>query len=1207
MKMKKYLSLLILLILTVNVVQSQQIERMSASHSAVVWRNASDDCTDPVAYELPTQSILYYNHCLKKLRFWDTLVWSNIGAGEAGIDGTDGADGIQGIQGIPGIDGADGADGATGSGVTIRGSDTIANILLISGIAGDLWISTSVGVDNNGTAVAVGDGIVSDGTLWLTVGPIRGPIGATGATGLQGAQGIQGLQGIQGIPGADGIDGTNGIDGSDAPADGVITNIELVGTNLVVDGTVGAETVDVDLSSLTNTDDQTIALVGTVLSIEGGNSQELSGINTDNQNLVITGDVLSIENGTGSVDLGLRVPYTGATTDVDLGANTLTSTGFIDSDGTANLTGSTIDLGDNVTGNIYYSNSIPSENLTLTVANLKQGGFAVYYTNTQEEPQFTNATIKGNSTWVADTTLQIFVYSHDGISAEYFYGNSTASGIAEGTVLTGTVIDLGNFITGNVYYSKVAPNTTSPLSLSVTDLTVNGYAVYYVNTLEEPTFTNATINGTSTWIANETLQLFVYSHDGVNAEYFFANAANGSTPTLQEVLVQGNIGTTGIPIILNGIGSNEASYTGDYAKFNSGLGYSAITASFLKMSAINGDYTDYSQNNIKFTDSILGVSQNLNITSISQNGTITIPNATGEMGIVNGYKLPLADGTINQVIKTNGSGVLTFGDASVIAEVNNLTSAVTWANIPIGNVPTGTTGTTVAFGNHLHTGVYLPSTTEFQSPLEIYSESGTLLGGNGIGLIGDFDPIGNTGSGIYFDQNYDDGKDLIDWIEIHSADDLSISSTGSEISMGGGINLTGNSITSTSTGSQEHTGSNLTFQANSTNIMLAAASNIRIAQTPESVGVLNIPATSFTASRTQNFQDADGTIALLDDTAFAASWDGDIVNAPTKNSVYDYVNGLVTGGAVDSVNTQTGVVVLDTDDILDTATNRYTNDTDITRLANTSGTNTGDQNLSTYLIDPTTTAGDIIWRNALGNIDRIGVGAENDLLGISGGAVKWVNPPVDQTLSNTSDASSHTATLSASGGSVKLIEGTGITLTTAGTALDGTVTIASTGGGGTEFADDVFRVTGSVDATKKLAFEVDGNATGNTTIVTIQDKAGIMAYTSDITNLAEEDVVGGASENTSVGATLALDLNTFSYFEATLTVNTEILTPTNLPGTGQSVVKTIVIIPTAAETLQLPVAWTVIGTYDSSKTNYLTITFSNVTTGGAKALCYINN
>lgn len=73
-------------------------------------------------------------------------------------------------------------------------------------------------------------------------------------------------------------------------ADGVVTNIELVGTTLVVDGTGGAETVDVDLSSLqdgTGTDSQTLSLAGTTLSISGGNSQNLSslqdGTGTDDQ------------------------------------------------------------------------------------------------------------------------------------------------------------------------------------------------------------------------------------------------------------------------------------------------------------------------------------------------------------------------------------------------------------------------------------------------------------------------------------------------------------------------------------------------------------------------------------------------------------------------------------------------------------------------------------------------------------------------------------------------------------------------------------------------------------------------------------------------------------------------------------------------------------------------------------------------------------
>ena len=63
------------------------------------------------------------------------------------------------------------------------------------------------------------------------------------------------------------------------------------------------------------------------------------------------------------------------------------------------------------------------------------------------------------------------------------------------------------------------------------------------------------------------------------------------------------------------------------------------------------------------------------------------------------------------------------------------------------------------------------------------------------------------------------------------------------------------------------------------------------------------------------------------------------------------------GGSVDSVNGQTGVVVLDSDDIIDTATNRYTNDSDIARLANTSGTNTGDQDLSGYATDSDLSSG----------------------------------------------------------------------------------------------------------------------------------------------------------------------------------------------------------------------------------------------------------
>lgn len=55
------------------------------------------------------------------------------------------------------------------------------------------------------------------------------------------------------------------------------------------------------------------------------------------------------------------------------------------------------------------------------------------------------------------------------------------------------------------------------------------------------------------------------------------------------------------------------------------------------------------------------------------------------------------------------------------------------------------------------------------------------------------------------------------------------------------------------------------------------------------------------------------------------------------------------GGAVDSVNGETGTVVLTTGDIAEDADHNYVTDAEKTVLGNTSGTNTGDQDLSNYV------------------------------------------------------------------------------------------------------------------------------------------------------------------------------------------------------------------------------------------------------------------
>lgn len=67
----------------------------------------------------------------------------------------------------------------------------------------------------------------------------------------------------------------------------------------------------------------------------------------------------------------------------------------------------------------------------------------------------------------------------------------------------------------------------------------------------------------------------------------------------------------------------------------------------------------------------------------------------------------------------------------------------------------------------------------------------------------------------------------------------------------------------------------------------------------------------------------------------------------------------------------------------------------------------------------------------------------SDITGTNSNTNTW-----DQTVANTSDWTSHTVTLSASGGSVQLVEWANITLTTTWTSGAGIVTIASTWGSG---------------------------------------------------------------------------------------------------------------------------------------------------------------
>ena len=118
-------------------------------------------------------------------------------------------------------------------------------------------------------------------------------------------------------------------------------------------------------------------------------------------------------------------------------------------------------------------------------------------------------------------------------------------------------------------------------------------------------------------------------------------------------------------------------------------------------------------------------------------------------------------------------------------------------------------------------------------------------------------------------------------------------------------------------------------------------------------------------------------------------------------------------------------------------------------------------------IDLTLTGSDITAAIVLGSIDETKLDVStNASLDLADSALQSEvdGSPINeiQTIANTSDATTHTATLSLAGGSVQFVEGTGIELTTGGSAQNGTLTIASTSTGATNLGYTASGTDGTV-------------------------------------------------------------------------------------------------------------------------------------------------
>ena len=99
--------------------------------------------------------------------------------------------------------------------------------------------------------------------------------------------------------------------------------------------------------------------------------------------------------------------------------------------------------------------------------------------------------------------------------------------------------------------------------------------------------------------------------------------------------------------------------------------------------------------------------------------------------------------------------------------------------------------------------------------------------------------------------------------------------------------------------------------------------------------------------------------------------------------------------------------------------------------------------------------------------------------------------------------------------------------------------------------------------------------------------------------------LSGTALFSSIGGIQIIDMSTAEDFYFSLNNNLN-MSVSNTPALAEGFVRTFTIKSSVAETLTLPVSWTVIGTYDNSGVeNYLTVKFSNTVTTGLLVLCEI--
>ena len=218
------------------------------------------------------------------------------------------------------------------------------------------------------------------------------------------------------------------------------------------------------------------------------------------------------------------------------------------------------------------------------------------------------------------------------------------------------------------------------------------------------------------------------------------------------------------------------------------------------------------------------------------------------------------------------------------------------------------------------------------------------------------------------------------------------------------------------------------------------------------------------------------------------------------------------GSAVTTVNTQTGAVVLDADDVDDSSTShKFVTASDLTTLSNTSGTNTGDQDLSSYQLQPSEGA---FVNGDKTKLDGIAAGAEvnvNADWNSSSGDSQILNKPTLGTAAATASTDYATAAQGATADSA-LQSGDNISVLTnnSGYLTAESDTLDSVTGRGATTTNGV--TVGSITINGEIVEDVyiNSSVTGSLTLDPANGTIQVLTLTGSVTSVTDSLANGEA-------------------------------------------------------------------------------------------------